>query len=753
MTRTFAPLPILIAIAALAITACGGSKSDPSKDPRFEGNRKMVVLLDSLSRNASSKDNYYLSDARAQKLLSEKPASFKTKQEKLDWNYRYNYELLSSGKTDEVAKNITEVIKGENGLLDGAIKEPGYKPLYDLLAVNYLRMGELQNCLTNHNASSCIVPLNQEALHKNKTGSEKAMEIYSIILAQFPDDIQSRWLMNIAAMTLGKYPDGVDKKWQIPVSAFEKPKTGVKPFTDVAIPLGLDREGLAGGACIEDFTGDGYPDVFCSSYGLYDNVKFFVNNGDGTFKDATESAQLKGITGGLNCKQADYNNDGFMDMLVLRGAWLDVGGEWPNSLLKNNGDGTFSDVTMEAGMLSFCPTETATWADFNGDGLLDVYVANENNAKNMFPCELWMNKGNNKFENVAKQCGLDGNFGWVKGAVFSDFNNDGRPDLYLSLIGGNNKLFMNRGGSGSNWKFENIAEKAGVTKPVNSFPVAVFDYNNDGFTDIFCTDFDLGRLNKVGEDAGRYYLGMPAVCEMPKLYRNNGDETFTDVTKEMGLNRMTYSMGLNFGDIDNDGWTDIYCGTGAFDFTSLMPNLMFRNVEGKRFEDITMNGFGHLQKGHGISFGDIDNDGDQDVYETMGGAYMGDKANNLLFMNPNEGNFVCIQLQGKTVVRSAMESRVKVNVIRANGDKRSIYQTVSNGGTFGANSMQLEIGLGDAKSIESVEVFWEKPGFPSSTFTGLEPNSFFTLTEGETKAKAQSRKKVALKTTGGSHQH
>ncbi len=723
MTRIVKAWPL--AFMAITLLACGG-KTDTSKDPRFEGNRKMVALLDSLSKTADAQKNYYLSEARAQKLLANKPAQFANKKEKLGWNLQYNNELLSAGKPEEAAKNVLALIKEVNGDLDGAIADYDYKAAYDLLAICYMRQGEMQNCLSNHNAASCIVPLAPEGFHKNTTGSEKAIEIFSIILDKYKEDVQSRWLMNLAYMTLGKYPSGVPEKWLIPVSAFKKPETGVKPFTDVAIPLGLDREGLAGGACMDDFNNDGYLDIFCTSYGLFDNVKLFLSNGDGTFKDATESAQLNGITGGLNCKQADFNNDGFVDILVLRGAWLDEGGEWPNSLLKNNGDGTFSDITIEAGMLSYRPTETAAWADFNGDGLLDVFVANENNKNNAYPCELWLNKGNNKFEDVAKENGLDGNFGWVKGAVWSDLNNDGRPDLFLSIIDGDNRLYMNRGGEGKKWKFEEIGKKAGVQKPFYSFPAAIFDFDNDGDNDIFVADFDRNRLNKVGEDAGRYYLGLPTVCELPHFYRNNGDETFTDATEEVGLKRVTYSMGLSFGDIDNDGWIDMYCGTGAFEFNALMPN-----------------------------FGDLDNDGDVEIFETMGGAFMGDKANNILFQNPNSDNkWITITLQGKTVTRSAIESKIKVNIIEQNGDKRSIYATVCNGGTFGANSLQQEIGLGNPKSIESVEVFWEKPGFASTKYTGFEPNTFVRITEGDSKPAVEKRKAIVLNTQSkAGHQH
>src|SRR5690606_3268861 len=147
-------------------------------------------------------------------------------------------------------------------------------------------------------------------------------------------------------------------------------------------------------------------DLVTSSWGPNDRLQYFRNNGDGTFSDVTPQANLKGITGGLNIIQADYNNDGFVDVLVLRGAWKKGFGKEPNSLLRNNGDGTFTDVTMESGLLSFHPTQTATWADFNNDGWLDLFIGNESEAgdSNMtHPCELYINNQNGTFSEMAEE--------------------------------------------------------------------------------------------------------------------------------------------------------------------------------------------------------------------------------------------------------------------------------------------------------------------------------------------------------------
>src|SRR5690606_6084208 len=120
-----------------------------------------------------------------------------------------------------------------------------------------------------------------------------------------------------------------------------------------------------------------------------------------------------------------------------------------------------------------------------------------------------------------------------------------------------------------------------------------------------------------------------------RLYRNRGDGTFDDVTQTTRLDRLLLVMGTSFGDLDNDGWLDLYAGTGAPNLLTLVPNRMFRNAGGRSFQDVTTSGgFGHLQKGHGIAFGDVDGDGDQDVYAVQGGWYSADHFRNLLFMNP-----------------------------------------------------------------------------------------------------------------------
>ena len=179
----------------------------------------------------------------------------------------------------------------------------------------------------------------------------------------------------------------------------------------------------------------------------------------------------------------------------------------------------------------------------------------------------------------------------------------------------------------------------------------VWDFDQDGWLDLFVSGW-----RAAAGDIAAEFLGIPGNDEKPRLYRNLQDGTFEDVTEQTGLNKVMYTMGSNYGDLDGDGWLDFYVGTGDPNLRALMPNRMFRNVNGVRFEEVTTHGgFGHLQKGHGVAFGDIDHDGDQDVYQVMGGAFEGDLARNTLFENPGHGNeWVILSLEGKTSNHSGM---------------------------------------------------------------------------------------------------
>ncbi len=742
-------------LAIVLSVACQSGEKDSSKTAvldakRFEGNRRMAAVLDSLSVVADFQTNYYLSGKRAQFMLKNKPA-FKNAQEQVFWHTRYALECLNAGNASEAISVLEGLLREYPGTVIEKIRVPLLKPVFEAMAVAHLRQGETDNCVANHNAESCILPLKGGAIHTQKKGSQQAMALYHMLLDVYPNDVQLRWLMNVAAMTLGEFPQGVPEKFRIDFTTVDSKVSDFLPFSNVATSLGLDVKGLSGAGIIEDFNGDGFMDVFASSYGINDPVSLFFSDGKGGFIDVSDSAQLTGITGGLNAKQADYNNDGFMDILILRGAWLDKGGEWPNSLLRNNGDGTFSDVTFESGMgAHFFPTETAAWADVNNDGWVDVFIANENNANNDHPCELYINNGDGTFTDKAKEWGMDGNFGYAKAANFADFNNDGWMDLFLGCLGQDNYVFMNRGKQeNGSIKFENIASKAGLTKPLMSFPAIVADFDHNGFPDILTTSFPLHRLDFVAEDVGKEFLGMPnPSVEKTKLFLNYGNEVFIDKSKEWGIDKMIYAMGFNAGDLNNDGWVDFYAGTGAFAFTTLVPNRVFLNRRGKGFDEVTAgSGMAHLQKGHGIGFGDIDNDGDQDVYVTLGGAVEGDDAHNALFVNPNKAqNWLRLQLIGSEK-RNIIGARVKLTLKGPAGKLEERFYTVGDGGTFGSNSMELEVGLGAAVACTQVEVQW--PGRGVSVYKNLKVNKAWDLYEEAHKIKPRKLVMNPLKGKAG----
>ncbi len=602
-------------------------------------------------------------------------------------------------------------------------------------AIAWLRLGEQENCIRSHTSDSCLLPIREAGFHGLPRGSRGAIELYTTLLERDPGDVRARWLLNLAYMTLGEYPDRVPEPWRVPPRVFESDRPFPR-FRDVAPAAGVAVVALSGGAVLEDLDGDGDLDVMASSWGPEDQLRYFANNRDGTFTERTSEAWLDGLLGGLNLIHADYDNDGHADVLVLRGAWLGPEGKQPNSLLRNLGDGRFEDVTEAAGVLSFHPTQTAGWADFDGDGWLDLFIGNESTGER-HPCELYRNNGDGSFTDVAADVGL-AHVGFVKAAVWGDVDDDGRPDLFLSRFNQPNVLFRNEGPGSSpaadgsfRWSFRDVTQQAGVQEPLKSFPAWFFDYDNDGRLDLLVgsfADFGGDALDVVVRDI----LGQPTDGDRCRLYRNRGGGRFEDVSEAAGIARVLLAMGANFGDLDNDGWLDVYFGTGEPNMSTLVPNVMLRNDEGRRFQDVTAaGGFGNIQKGHGVAFGDVDGDGDQDLYVTLGGAYSGDVYQNALFENPGHGNrFVTLRLVGTRANRAAIGARVKLVVESGDGKRREIHRVVGTGGSFGSSSLALEVGLGDARRIVALEVAWPGSG-TRSRFGELPLDRRITIREGQ----------------------
>ncbi len=422
------------------------------------------------------------------------------------------------------------------------------------------------------------------------------------------------------------------------------------------------------------------------------------------------------------------------------------------SLLRNLGGLRFADVTRSAGLDVEGPTQTAAWLDYDGDGWLDVIVGREASPapNERFPTRLFHGNRDGTFTDVTQAVGLDVT-GYVKAVVAGDYDNDGRPDLYVSQANALDRLLHNDGPQpGGGWRFTDVTARAGVPGMANSFPATWFDYDNDGRLDLF-----IGSFLAQAEDVAADYLGLPTKAERCKLYRNKGDGTFEDVSHAVGLDRVVLAMGLNYGDLDNDGWLDLYIGTGNPEFSSLVPNRMFRNDGGRRFQEVTTAGnFGHLQKGHGIAWGDVDNDGDQDVFEEMGGAYQSDRAYSALYENPHtkaeapSRDWLSLELEGTTANRGAIGARVTIRAQTPAGPRR-LHRVVGTGGSFGSSALRVFAGLGNATAVTAVDVSWPvaragaAPVTPQ-TFRGLLPGRHYLLKQGAAAPIELKRPAIAL---------
>jgi hypothetical protein len=625
-------------------------------------------------------------------------------------------QLLNGGLPEESLQTLSNVWRSVEAS-KASLPTSTVRDLMRLTGLASLRLGEQENCLQHHNPDSCLIPIQGGGRHGVTRGAEQATAIFLELAARDRTDLASRWLLNIGAMTLGLYPQELPGPLVIPPSVFASEYPLAK-FPEIATQVGLAVDDIAGGTVAEDFDGDGLVDVMLSSWNPVGQLRYFRNLGNGHFEDRTEAAGLIGVTGGLNLMQADYNNDGWPDVYLVRGAWLGELGNLPDSLLRNNGDGTFSDVTEEAGLCALEPALSAVWFDANNDGWVDLFVGNETQAgsTNRHPCQFFLNQRNGTFRECGAEAGI-ALVSFVRGVTAGDYDNDGWPDIYISCMGEPNVLFHNDGAAGAGRRpgvhFSDVTPRARVAEPLYSFPTWFWDYDNDGWLDLYAggyfTNYNNADLNQYVADK----LGLPSSVDRPRLFHNRRDGTFEDVTREAGLHRVLPAMSANFGDLDNDGFLDFYLGTGAPSFASLMPNEMFRSDRGKRFQNVTTSGgFGHLQKGHALAFVDLNNDGQQDVLINMGGAYLGDNCFDALFANPGHTNhWVGLKLQGHASNRSAIGVRLTAHAA-AGTNAWKVCRVVGSGGSFGSGPLLQELGLGGAERLEGIESGGPQRGAP-----------------------------------------
>ncbi|MBP8917400.1 MAG: VCBS repeat-containing protein, partial [Chitinophagales bacterium] len=641
------------------VAAQQSAKIEPiAWDPSQSGNDAMTAYLHKVYDRVNKPGLRFMNTAIVESLLDQPiPTDIDGK---FTWYFDVCAQMLNCGK---VSESIEKVKAFEADPDFKKLSPEQYGKWYYGKGLVYLRHGEVENCIGMHNAESCIWPLSKAAQSQMKDGPNGAIEAYTQCLKYDPNNLSAMWLLNIAYMQTGGYPNEVPSQWLVPEASFQS-EYDVPKFKNIAIDLGVDNPNMCGGVILDDFNKDGLIDIFTCGWGLKERSFLLLNKGDGSFDDISAKAGIDKFPGGLMIQQTDYNNDGNLDVWISRGAWYSEFGILPSSMLRNNGDSTFTDVTYEIGLWSTHPSQASTWADFNNDGWLDLYIGNEASRKGdkKNDCILFLNdKG--KFKDVAKESKTNLN-GFVKGVTSGDYDNDGDADIYVSVNSAANHLFRNDTKKGSmKLKFTDVSEEAGISGPIQSFPCWFFDYNNDGWLDIMNFSYS---ANVSDDDIPAEYLNKPKKGDKSAIYINNKNGTFTDKADELGLgNRSFLVMGSSYGDFDMDGYIDFYVGTGKPDMRSLTPNRMFRNNAGKGWQDVsTSAGVGVLQKGHEISFADLNNDGYPEIFAQMGGAYEASGFYDCLFANPASfgNNWISIDLVGTKSNKIARGARLRVTV-------------------------------------------------------------------------------------------
>lgn len=568
--------------------------------------------------------------------------------------------------------------------------------------------------------------------HLRHGNPEKAVANFKESLRLKPRDPETLWNLWTAYSQLGGYPEDLPEAFKITTSGIwlEERKNGrigapqsstLPPFqpttnnyfTNIAPNLKMDKVDGGRGSAWGDYDDDGDLDIV--AVGTYQPHVLYRNNGDGTFTDVAAQAGVADPRGGWGSLFADYNNDGYPDLYITRGGWS---GAAENTLYRNNGDGTFTDVTHTAGVAdpqsSFC----AAWADYDNDGYIDLYIANGvigDGAANV----LYRNNGDGTFTNTAETAGV-ANTGNSLGTAWGDYDKDGYIDLHVVNYGQSNVLYRNNGDG----TFTDVTAAAGMNLSVTDAFVTFFlDVDNDADLDLFISNSGSFQAFIAGQITG----SATHDSDRQVLYRNNGDGTFTDVTKESGLYHAYGAMGANFGDINSDGYVDIYLATGAPQMGRLERDALFQNNGDGTFTDATVAlGLGNIGKGHGVTFGDADADGDVDIYVPVGGAFIGDQWHNLFYQNTGTGNnYLTLKLVGVKSNRDGIGAKVTLSI----GD-RTIYREVSGGCGFGStNSLSLEMGLGKHTKVDTLEIVW--PSGQVDTHRNLSVNQKLVVTEGK----------------------
>jgi hypothetical protein len=600
-----------------------------------------------------------------------------------------------------------------------------------------LRLGEYANCNENHNADSCLFPLKGGAIHSKKEGALAAMKSFQSFLETEPDNEHIRWLLNIAAMAAGKHKL-VPKQWFLPENIVGGTQKFPR-FPDIGGAIGLQKKQTGGGSVlVDDINGDGLLDILLSPRLDCLGLIYLENDGKGAFTDKSESSGLSSQIGVTNAILADFDNNGTPDLYLMRGGWQErIEPRVYNSLLKNMGDGKFTDITQAAGLrTSWNASVSGNWVDFDQDGWIDLFVCNEGRE-----VELFRNV-EGKFQEQAKKLGINSK-ATCKGSAWGDVNGDHWPDLFIGNYASENKLYLNEAGK----KFREDDQPLLKSEPTLVFTSMFFDFENDGDLDLFTVAY-----NRDTKEYVRFLLNKPFTGEASRLFLNDGKGKFTNA--EVGLPKFTLGMGANYGDFNGDGWLDLYIGTGSISLGDLAPNIALLNNKGKVFSEITSSiGMGNLQKGHGVAFADVENRGRQDVAHILAGTFGGDTYYPSFYKNPGfQTRWLTLRLEGTKSNRSAIGAKIRVRFME-NGRTREVFKQVGPGGSFGSNPLRAEFGLGKASRILEVEIRWPHHESPVSLLKNPPLDSILAVKEGQESFQRVAIKKLSLKRKAHKHHH
>ncbi|HXG47277.1 MAG TPA: CRTAC1 family protein [Methylomirabilota bacterium] len=490
--------------------------------------------------------------------------------------------------------------------------------------------------------------------------------------------------------------------------------------------LGMFTSG-GSAVAVGDFDNDGFDDLFVTNSDEGKPNKLYRNQGNGTFADATERAGVAGGNDPLSIVADglwfDYDNDGWRDLLVARfGTPL---------LYHNEGDGTFRDVSANSGLGKFGNTIAVIAFDYDNDGRLDLLFGNyfqpENlldlknpkilpnnldNAVNGGGLTLWRGQGDGTFREVTAQAGLSKNTGWTLDVGHADFDLDGDQDFYVASDYGTDWLYLNNGDG----TFTDVTEKALGFDTKKGMNAEIADYDNDGLLDVYVTNITDEYMKE---------------CNM--LWHNNGDGTFTDLSKETATCDTLWGWAAKFADFDNDGWLDLFATNGlrsagkenyipvllpmiitpGIDFTDVnnwpaigdrswsgyQKKKLFKNLSGAVFKEMAgPAGVDNDLDGRGLGVGDFDNDGRLDFYQTNADQPA------LLYRNVTQpaGNWIELKLIGTKSNRDAIGALV---TLRAGG-QQWIRHVDGGNGYAGQSTTRLHFGLGRAGQIDSIEILW-----------------------------------------------